>query len=314
MRIQGLTLTRGRIIVGNVGTGAQRVQILDNTILDYTIFSTITVTSTNTGQTVFRIEGNDLSPGLGADSAIRVLVQNSFGTGDVVDNIARMPAKGEATGILLEVANGALVVDVVRNRVGGSGFGWGIRHRLFDAAVLDSRVLGNEVSGGSGEGAAIAVQGFVSDAILDARIVNNTLSGNTTGISVAGVDALVANNVVTFGGVGLDVASSGVANRHNLFFGNGTDVVGTSAGPGSVFADPLFVGPGALRTRASSPAIEAGDSTAVPPELTTDLLGSPRIQGAAVDIGAYEAPEPSATLAGLAAMLGLAMRARSARR
>jgi hypothetical protein len=41
VRIQGLTLTSGRIVVGNIGTGAQRVQILDNTILAYSVFSTL---------------------------------------------------------------------------------------------------------------------------------------------------------------------------------------------------------------------------------------------------------------------------------
>ena len=315
VRIKGLTLTEGRIIVGNVGTGAQTIQILDNTILAFQVFSTITVSSASTGPIVFRIEGNDLSPSVGADSAIRVFVQNGFGMGDVADNIARMAPDDGATGILLEVEDGALVVDTVRNRVGGSGFGWGIRHRLFDAAVLDARVLGNEVQGGSGGGAGISVEGFTSDDVLDALIVNNTLSANSTGIEVLGVDALVANNVVAFGGTGLEVSSSGVSNRHNLFFGNlGADVTGTAAGPGSVFEDPEFVGPGVLRPVAGSPAIDAGDSSAVPPELATDLLGAPRIQGAAVDIGAFEAPEPSAALAGLAALLGLGLLARATHR
>ncbi len=63
-------------------------------------------------------------------------------------------------------------------------------------------------------------------------------------------------------------------------------------------ADPLFQEPinpwlaptsaGNLRLRAGSPAIDAGDDDAARDEV--DLEGAPRIQGAGVDLGAYEAP------------------------
>jgi hypothetical protein len=311
IRVEGLTLTNGRIIVGNVFDGALTVQILDNTVLAFGVFATITVSSSSAGPLVFLISGNDLSPSVTADQAIRVFVQNGFGTGDVVDNDATMAANPDATAIQLDVEDGALVVDVTGNRVVGAGFEHGIRHRLFDAAVLDSRVLGNLVTGASADGAGISVEGFTSDAILDARIVNNTLFENTTGIRVNGVDALIANNIVSSSATGLLVSSTGVSNHHNLFFDNLLDVDGVTAGAGSVFDDPRFAGAGDFRLAAGSPAIDAGDSAAVPPELATDLDGEPRIAGQAVDIGAYEAPEPPGTLAALAALLALALRARS---
>jgi hypothetical protein len=43
-----------------------------------------------------------------------------------------------------------------------------------------------------------------------------------------------------------------------------------------------------LRLAFGSPCIDAGDTAALPPWLETDLLGQPRIVGAAVDIGCYE--------------------------
>jgi hypothetical protein len=70
-------------------------------------------------------------------------------------------------------------------------------------------------------------------------------------------------------------------------------------GIGCLDADPLFVdadGPDDtfgtdddnLRLSAASPCIDAGDNAAVPPGLTTDLDGHPRISHGTVDMGAYE--------------------------
>ncbi len=69
-------------------------------------------------------------------------------------------------------------------------------------------------------------------------------------------------------------------------------------------ADPLFREPispthaptttGNLRLEPGSPAIDAGDNRAARDEV--DLDGAPRIQGAGVDLGAYEAPGPIVSL------------------
>ncbi len=46
-----------------------------------------------------------------------------------------------------------------------------------------------------------------------------------------------------------------------------------------------------LRLLPSSPCIDAGDNSALPPSVVTDLDGDPRIRNAIVDIGAYESPK-----------------------
>ena len=72
--------------------------------------------------------------------------------------------------------------------------------------------------------------------------------------------------------------------------GSGWDgALGTDGG-GNIDVDPLFVDASAddLHLQASSPAIDAGDNSAVPPEVTTDLDGNPRIVNGIVDMGAYE--------------------------
>ena len=112
------------------------------------------------------------------------------------------------------------------------------------------------------------------------------------------VNCIFANNVV---GNGDDVLGSRnndftIAAVNCLFFGN-TLQNGNAADntqrpdveTGSVLADPLLDANYALG--AGSPAIDAGvDPATVGVTLTTDFNGDPRPQGAAYDIGAFEAP------------------------
>lgn len=86
-----------------------------------------------------------------------------------------------------------------------------------------------------------------------------------------------------------------------------SDVKGGWLGEGNINADPCFVAEGFwdangtpadtnddfwadgdYRLLDGSPCINAGDNTAVPAAVTTDLDGNPRIRGGIVDMGAYE--------------------------
>lgn len=82
-----------------------------------------------------------------------------------------------------------------------------------------------------------------------------------------------------------------------------SDVEGGWPGVGNINADPLFVQPGSddLRLSFGSPCVDAGLTAALPGDefdldgdgdfaepIPYDAAGNPRVQGAAVDIGAYE--------------------------
>ncbi|GAG35257.1 unnamed protein product, partial [marine sediment metagenome] len=69
-----------------------------------------------------------------------------------------------------------------------------------------------------------------------------------------------------------------------------SDIHGGWPGAGNINADPLFVNVANVdyHLQASSPCIDAGDNTAIPPSVVVDLDGNPRIINGIVDMGAYE--------------------------
>ncbi|MHC4612046.1 MAG: choice-of-anchor Q domain-containing protein [Planctomycetota bacterium] len=69
-----------------------------------------------------------------------------------------------------------------------------------------------------------------------------------------------------------------------------SDVEGGWPGTGNIDINPLFVDPEAdnLRLFYGSPCVNAGDNGALPPGITTDIDGNPRILDGIVDLGAYE--------------------------
>ncbi|MHC5006157.1 MAG: choice-of-anchor Q domain-containing protein [Planctomycetota bacterium] len=150
--------------------------------------------------------------------------------------------------------------------------------------------------------------GALSDASEQATFINCVLSRNAAGFSGGGemgsVELLFFNSTIggnPGGGIGCYTTTPVFQNC--VLWGNGpsqfdvydatvsySDVEGGWPGVGNIDADPLFVQPGTdnLRLSIGSPCVNAGDNTAIPPGITTDIDGNPRIQGGVVDMGAYE--------------------------
>ncbi len=152
---------------------------------------------------------------------------------------------------------------------------------------------------GIGSGGAVSTQGTAS-------LVNCTIVDNAARTSGGGVSHGTVNNGIVWGN------SSPSSPQFNVVTSNHSDVQGGAAGTGNIDADPQFVrspSPGAdgvwgtsdddygdLRVQITSPVIDVGDNNAVPPGVTTDIIGNPRFYdfpgvndpGAIVDMGAYE--------------------------
>jgi hypothetical protein len=114
-------------------------------------------------------------------------------------------------------------------------------------------------------------------------VINCTISGNFgTGLANAGFAALTVRNSVIWGNSEGSIQGGAIVAY--------SDVEGGWSGAGNIDADPLFVQPGMDNVRLSvgSPCINTGDNGSVPPGITTDIDGNPRIIGGVVDMGAYE--------------------------
>jgi hypothetical protein len=310
--IEGLSLQGGHISIvqsAGAGAGGLNVQVMNDAVTAGDLETAIDIQEYGNGPLDFTVTGNSVDK-QGSGAAIQVLPSGSgVATGSVADNSLYVTGSAQATGIGLTNDDGELTADVIANRVVGSGYGTGIDARQSGAGTSHVRILDNLVRGADAQPGSFAITAYASAGTLDATIVNNTAADSDQGIFVGGpaatVTGLAANNAITGDRVGLNVDPSGgtlVPDRNNLFFGNQVDLgdgeIQVTPGPGTVFADPLEAGCGGYTLRPGSPAIDAGDSSAVPADLTTDLGGDPRIVGNAVDIGAFEARPQALTWPG----------------
>lgn len=329
IRIAGLHLTSGVIQVGQASSESLGVEIVGNRATGTGSHSAIRILAGNVGPlrgpVFFAIEDNTVRvENAQEDGGISIAMNdNADATGVIRDNVVE--ALGIAQGAAISVPNGSRTVDVaiVRNRIFGASFNTGIGVFQFAPGNLSARIVGNEIRGQLGNvGAPGAISVIASQGALDVAVVNNTIVASRIAILVSGrpdlgavVTGEIANNLLAGNQRGFSLAPSiapGVPDRNNLFFDNDSDFSDEEGepfvpGPGTVFADPLFAGPDDLSLLPASPARDAGATSALPPTYNVDLADNPRVVGAAVDIGAYEAPEPAAGLASAAAGTALAL-------
>lgn len=128
-------------------------------------------------------------------------------------------------------------------------------------------------------------------------VINNTLISNTApvgGILSSNAAVTLANNVIAFGSSGIGGAPSFQLFHNNLFGNGGSNYVGladATGTAGNISADPQFGGDtslGVVNLLPTSPCRDAGSDPHLPAGALVDINDQPRIQGAAVDIGATE--------------------------
>jgi hypothetical protein len=167
-----------------------------------------------------------------------------------------------------------------------------------NARIVDNLIHDNAAPPGAAAG--VQAMGFLNTD-NDIVFTNNTIAdnaGDDLHVSVEGGQVVLHDTIVRTSAGSTSVAceqSSGgtaVFGRTLVFATNGAATRGNCdlAGGGLLNEDPRFVGTGhahAYMLQDDSPAIDAGDDAYVT-HVKVDLAGRPRVQGASVDLGAYE--------------------------
>lgn len=169
------------------------------------------------------------------------------------------------------------LITVTSSRLTSNG-GFGLFHANSTSSVRNSLLTGN--TGG----------GLNMDS-GDLTLVNTTLSGNgAVGIQQIG-GTLNINNSISASHTNNCNRTGGTLNASNSLLQGAVSCINGTINVNNLSGDPLlnattFV-PGT-----GSPAIDAGDNALIPSGINNDLAGNARIQGARVDMGAFETEPP----------------------
>jgi predicted outer membrane repeat protein len=141
-------------------------------------------------------------------------------------------------------------------------------------------------TGGIGGGLRCTASGHT--ILVNCTFVDNTAEVSGGAIYTSTTSQTTVINSVVWGNSPSTLGGEGI---YTISF---SDIEGGYIGTGNRNTDPLFVDPanGDYRLQSGSPAIDAGDNTAVPEGITTDLDGNPRFADdlATTDTGNGECP------------------------
>jgi len=231
-------------------------------------------------------------------------------------------AAGAGGGIWNEMGNPTMIdCSFVGNSVSDSGGGMG--NREGSPILINCIFRGNFANGGGGmlniyggestltncffsENTAVANGGAIKCFEANSTLINCTFVAN----SATNGNALACDSVQQSHPSNVKLASCILWDGGSEIWNNDTstititysDVQGGWTGMGNIDADPLFINPinSDYHLQPSSPCIDAGDNSAVPAGITTDLDGKPRFRDdpdtadtgngtpPLVDMGAYE--------------------------
>lgn len=217
-----------------------------------------------------------------------------------------------------------------RGNIASTGGGGGLFNRHVSTAQLTNcTFIANEANTISG-GGAIKSGGSTTVELTNCTFSGNSATANGGAVRNSSTSAVTLTNCILWG----NTDDSGTGQSAQISHGSTVPLVvnhtlvqgltGGFGGTGNIDADPLFVDadgtddiPGTddddLRLLIGSPAIDAGDNLAVPPDLfdldddldtaeplPIDLDGNPRFQGVGaepiVDLGAYEFQDQPSTV------------------
>lgn len=300
-------------------TGCSESLSLDGNVMTWTVTNNLIHDNNNIGIDAIGFEG--VSPDPAYDQA-----RNGEISGNIVYNITSYdnPAYGRqyaADGIYVD---GGTQITIERNLVHNVDLA--IEMASEHSGHVTSYVTARSNLVYSANSAGISIGGYAASVggTDHCTVVNNTLFQDDTKSTGSGelqiqfyaTNNIFENNIVNATTQGLFVhnftnsSPSPATVDYNLYFSstgasagiwdwNGTKYTGfaayrsaTGLDAHSSFANPLFVSTSIpeLQVQPSSPAVNAGINLGAAVVGTLDFAGNPRVQGANIDIGAYEQP------------------------
>ena len=260
--------------------------------------------STVSNNTAVGLGGGIKNPGVLTVNNSNINENSAGGDGGGIFNFGSGGSSGPTAETTPGVPGTAHINDsTVSNNISGS-FGGGISNSGGVVYVTSTTVSGNNAANDGG-----GIDNFHGTADLTSTTISGNSANNGGGISnfsatLSMINTISAGNTAP---TAPDCTGTLVSLGHNLI-GN-TAGCGFTAGAPEAAGDLLDVNPklgslkyngGPTKTHAllpGSPAIDSSDDSVLGPphNLTTDQRGAgfPRLRGAHVDIGAYEAAPPS---------------------
>lgn len=179
-----------------------------------------------------------------------------------------------------------------------------------EMTFLNCLFTGNAATTSFSQGGAIEDSSGATTTLINCTVVNNTSNMPPGGLAMGGSNSTLINNII-WGNRGnasttqLDQLFTASPEIRTVVINN-NDIegwIGDLGGVGNIGADPMFIdldGPDDiigtlddnLHVTTASPTFNAGDSSAIPVDLSSDLDGFPRIVDLAIDMGAYEVQLP----------------------
>ncbi|MCR9102970.1 MAG: right-handed parallel beta-helix repeat-containing protein, partial [bacterium] len=253
-----------------------------------------------------RLDGFTITEGyaFGIPNAITVngqVISRRAGGGVATYNGTNILTNNSITGNSALTGGGVATIrgvnTLVSNNISSNSDGGGLYLEHGENTLVNNIISGNTNSSGGG----IVANGSTN------TLVNNSISENTATTRGGGIFVGSGMNTLTNNIIWGNSAPEGESLFNNLgtLAINYSIVQGGFTGTGNLDEDPQFIDAanGNLRLQACSPAIDAGNTAAVPAGTTTDLDGNPRFfNSGTVDMGAYEYQDvpvtaPTGTLA-----------------
>ena len=227
------------------------------------------------------------SPSEGAGGAFYGLpFSTSFERCRFIDNTSadRGGAVGLANGDMSDTDATFVDCEFSANHAEGAG---GAFHVEDATAVLTNCLIAQNTAAVTG---GVHAEGAATVVMINTTIADNSAPAGAGAIQADGAADVAIANAIIWGNAApqIGVGDGGVTATYS-------DIQGGWAGDGNVDVDPGFVDPGACAyTPTADAVVDAGDNSAVPEGVDTDICGNPRfidyagLGDAVVDMGAVE--------------------------